>query len=245
MGIWRISRVSQVAVGACRRRTRSQTTRPPAASTATPTPRRTRGSVELPPLSESGRAAPPVLVGDAVAVGGVVVGAAPDVSGGTLAVREPTRFSTPYPYSGSRPGAPLSVAVAVSRWMTSLADRFGYLDRTRAAAPATIAVESLVPSATRYPPTPSVDTIRIPGAERSIALPVTVRAALLPSWSVAPTATTPGNAAGKAASCIFGLLPMPAMTTISAAKADSIASRISGTSDPPCEIEMILAPDFV
>src|SRR5437667_8222615 len=65
--------------------------------------------------------------------------------GGTSAASAPTRFTMPYPYSSSRPLGPLSIAVAVSRWMTSMAERSGNFDRTNATAPATIAVESLVP----------------------------------------------------------------------------------------------------
>ncbi len=42
-------------------------------------------------------------------------------SGGTLAVSALTIFKTPKPHLSSRPGGPLSVAVAVSRWITSCA----------------------------------------------------------------------------------------------------------------------------
>jgi hypothetical protein len=87
--------------------------------------------------------------GAAVAVVGVVDGE--PCNGGTSAVRAPTRLTIPYPYTSSRPGGPLSMAVAVSRCTTSVADRFGYFARTSATAPATIAVASLVPVPSPYP----------------------------------------------------------------------------------------------
>ena len=80
-----------------------------------------------------------------------VVGAALGVSGGTSAVSALTRLTMPYPYWSSRPGGPLSSAVAVRRWMTSTADSRGNFARTNAAAPAMIAVASLVPVPVRYP----------------------------------------------------------------------------------------------
>src|SRR6266536_5723988 len=87
-----------------------------------------------------GVGAPPVPVADGLAA-----------NGGTSAVSAPTRLTMPYPYWASRPVGPLSMAVAVSRCTTSVADRFGNLARTNAAAPATIAVASLVPVPLTYP----------------------------------------------------------------------------------------------
>jgi len=82
------------------------------------------------------------------AVPGLVLGLA--ANGGTSAVSAATGLTMPYPYWSSRPGGPLSVAVAVNRCTTSVADIVGYLDRTNAATPATIAVASLVPFALLY-----------------------------------------------------------------------------------------------
>src|SRR5438552_13739956 len=109
-----------------------------------------RTPVPTPTGTASGmpRASFSAFSGGAVARDACVAGA--DVAGGTSAVNALTRLRTPKPYSGSRPGGPLSVAVAVRRWMTSGAERFGYLARTRAAAPETIAVASLVPVPVLY-----------------------------------------------------------------------------------------------
>src|SRR5262245_12813016 len=78
-------------------------------------------------------------------------GVADGVGDGRSAVSALTGSTIPYPYSGSRPGGPLSSAVAVSRRTTSAADIFGNLDRTSAATPDTIAAAPLVPSPTPYP----------------------------------------------------------------------------------------------
>src|SRR5690349_17749359 len=72
-------------------------------------------------------------------------------NGGTLAVNALTTFKTPYPHLSSRPGGPLSVAVAVSRWITSCAERFGNFDRINAAAPDTMAVAAEEPFPLTYP----------------------------------------------------------------------------------------------
>ena len=67
------------------------------------------------------------------------------VFGGMSAVKAATGLTIPKPYSLSRPGSPLSIAVAVIRWITSGAFRSGNLERMRAATPAMIAVAGLVP----------------------------------------------------------------------------------------------------
>src|SRR2546421_2665276 len=98
-----------------------------------------------------------------LALDGWVAGALGDRVG-TSAVRAAYGLTMPYPYSGSRPGVPASRAVAVSRWMTSVADRFGYFDRISATTPATIAVASLVPLPLPVPFPWPVVSMSTPGA---------------------------------------------------------------------------------
>jgi hypothetical protein len=83
----------------------------------------------------------------------------------------------PYPYSSSRPGLPRSVAVAVSRRMTSTADSWGNFARTNATTPATIAVELLVPSPVTYLPNAPVETMSTAGAASTTSGPVAETAA--------------------------------------------------------------------
>src|SRR5512133_3025231 len=75
-----------------------------------------------------------------------------DADGLTVLVSAATGSTIPYPNSESRPGVPLSTAVAVNRSITCFAVSFGYFARTSATTPATIAVELLVPVPVRYPP---------------------------------------------------------------------------------------------
>src|SRR5438874_320294 len=142
---------------------------------------------------------------------------------GTSAVSAPTRFTTPYPYSGSRPLGPLSIAVAVNRWMTSAADSFGNRDRTNAAAPATMAVASLVPLPVRYRPPGAIDSMSAAGAASTTSGPVSENGARLPALSTPATATTPGYAAGKWIWVASGALPTDATTTMSCAIASCTA----------------------
>src|SRR5947207_2751323 len=97
--------------------------------------------------------------------------------GGTSAVSAPTRFTMPYPYWSSRPGGPLSMAVAVSRCTTSVADSSGNRARTSAAAPAMIAVASLVPTPRLYLLFGAVDMMSTAGADSTTAEPVTDKTA--------------------------------------------------------------------
>ncbi|KXK60221.1 hypothetical protein AWW66_19980 [Micromonospora rosaria] len=125
----------------------------PPAATSTPSVASPR-AVDPPPPSGPAAADPPgptaVGVGPAPAVGCAVDGT--DPSGGTSAVSAATRSITPWPYWSSRPGGPLSTAVAVNRCTTSLAGSDGYFARINATAPATIAVASDVPVPLRYFP---------------------------------------------------------------------------------------------
>src|SRR5690349_6491130 len=139
--------VTDVPVVVCRRRTivvpMTAASRPAATSAMTRMP------VESPVFGSGTGAAWSLPVGAAGSVGFEAAG--PGLSGLTSAVSAATGLTMPYPYWSSRPGAPLSVAVAVNRWMTSLAERPGYFDRTSAAVPATMAVASLVPVPMPYP----------------------------------------------------------------------------------------------
>src|SRR5438270_11171555 len=93
--------------------------------------------------------------------------------GGTSAVSAPTGSTMPYPYWSSRLCGPLSMAVAVNRWITSVADRLGNLARTSAATPATIAVASLVPVPVRYSCLSHKLSILTAGADNTSSRPVT------------------------------------------------------------------------
>ena len=66
---------------------------------------------------------------------------------GTSQVNAATGSTTPYPTWLSTPRAG-ALAVRVNRLMTWYADRWGYLARTSAATPVTIAAEKLVPTGT-------------------------------------------------------------------------------------------------
>src|SRR5688572_2456962 len=93
--------------------------------------------------SHHGNPPPPLPGGAAEAEVDAAVGVA--VSCGRFAVNAPTMLRTPNPNWLSRPGGPLSMAVAVNRRTTSGPLSSGNLDRTNATAPATIAVASEVP----------------------------------------------------------------------------------------------------
>ncbi len=126
----------------------------------------------------------------------VAVPPALGVSAGSTAVNAATMLSTPYPYSSSRPGAPLSVAVAVSRRTTSGPFNSGYFARTNATAPATIAAASEVPVPSRYPPPLSVLEMLSLGAAISTSGPATDIRDRFPLLSTPATANTPGIDAG-------------------------------------------------
>src|SRR2546423_4352493 len=145
-------------------------------------------------------------------------------SGGTSTVNAPTRLTMPYPYSSSLPGGPLSMAVAVNRWVTSVADMLGNFARTNAAAPATIAVAPLVPVSFPYPCRSHADSTSTAGADNIRSRPVPDTSAWLPLRSTPPTATTPGYAAGYQTWSVSGTFPAAATTTMSEAMAFLIAS---------------------
>src|SRR5256885_13426568 len=126
--------------------------------------------------------------------------------------------------------------------MTSVAERFGNLDRIRAPTPAVIAVEALVPVPCPYQLPPPVDLMSTPGAETNICGPVTETSAWLPLRSVAPTATTLSYRAGHPMVESSGLLPTPATTTTPACWACSMAARRAVVLDSWREIEMTWTP---
>src|SRR4029453_7534420 len=97
-----------------------------------------------------------------------------------------------------RPGGPLSVAVAVSRWMTSCAEMLGNFARINAAAPDTMAVACEVPQPFRYLLFPYAASMSTPGAHSCTYFADTEKPAGSPDRSEAPTASTPGIAAGYA-----------------------------------------------
>ncbi|TWJ25341.1 hypothetical protein JD76_05509 [Micromonospora endolithica] len=73
------------------------------------------------------------------------------VTGGTSAVSAATGSMAPNPYCGSRPVAPRSLAVLMTRLMTFGASRSGYFDRTSATSPEVMAAALLVPPSLRRP----------------------------------------------------------------------------------------------
>src|SRR2546430_15974897 len=100
--------------------------------------------------------------------------------GGTSAVSAAYGLTMPYPYSGSRPLGPLSVAVAVNRWITSVAFIVGYLARINATTPAVIAAEAPVPLLLPYLLPASINSMSAPGAEAKTCGPVTEKSGRFP-----------------------------------------------------------------
>src|SRR5207244_728406 len=110
----------------------------------------------------------------------------------------------------------------------------GYFARTRAAVADTKAVASEVPSDRLYfwDSVLSAERTCTPGAIRASPLPLLEPFHRFASLSTAPTATTPGSAAGSSMATA-PVFPAAATTTTSRASAYAIASRPTDEVLPP------------
>jgi len=177
-----------------------------------------------------GAATAGVVVGAGVGSGGVEgwfaegLGGEVPSSGGTSAVRALTTLRIPNPHLLSLPGAPMSVAVAVNRCITSCAESFGNLARTKAAAPETSAVASEVPCPFQYLSLGRALVMLAPGAQICTFSFAKEKLAGLPASVDAPTARTPGIAAGYPDKTSCRLLPAAATTRTSFRAASSTAA---------------------
>src|SRR4051794_2748207 len=160
-----------------------------------------------------------------------------------------SRLTRPAPYCGSKPTAPRSSAVSTRRCRTAAGVSTGCALRSRATDAVTNGAAMDVPDQVAYPVgfsalAGTVERMPTPGATTARWDPVLDQAGRTPATSTAPTAMTPGLAAGHSTgSPTSPSLPAATMTATPLLNAYCTASSMTALrSGPPNERLTTVAP---